>query len=152
MSQVRILSSRPFFLAAGVVQRLEPEPSKLVTRVRLPSPAPLEIRKGPSGPFPRDGHGARWLPRCAVATTVCGSHGVGSLRGVECRRGASGWPRCGESSRCVEHRAGNIEVVTARVGPLLALCAAPAASRVVLYKNFSLFHYEVMVRSIDADS
>ena len=36
MSQVRILSSRP----CGCSSMVEPEPSKLMTRVRFPSPAP----------------------------------------------------------------------------------------------------------------
>ena len=41
MSQVRILFSRPF-LNASVVQWLEPQPSKLMTWVRLPSLAPIK--------------------------------------------------------------------------------------------------------------
>ena len=41
MSQVRILSSRPF---CGCSSLVEPQPSKLMRRVRFPSPAPDLLR------------------------------------------------------------------------------------------------------------
>ena len=46
MSQVRILSSRPY--SCGRSSMVEPQPSKLMTRVRFPSPAPrnLQVRSG----------------------------------------------------------------------------------------------------------
>ena len=135
MSQVRILSSRPFF--CGCSSLVEPQPSKLMRRVRFPSPAPVFIvtKNIVLGHFFSKTESTIFLPLdknlfgglfSAVLPSV--------FREEECR-----WSPC-INSVCFCHRTNRCVKYVKRQGPERVIAQAPGVSRTSI-QHYSCFDF-----------